>query len=238
MTHVKNVEAFTRLVGFCTGYGGKYNPGHPTLQIEALVNKLNEAQAAIEHVKVAKTAFDNEVNQRRQVFDQLPRLVSSILRTLEASGAKPEKLDDARAFAHQLIGSSPKNRQPLPVEKIDKPAVQRSRLQLAFVSKADSFSKLVKAVISEPLYQPREMNLNQAGLEEKVRELNQLNQQVADARTRWSQSLIGRNKVMYKQDVSMISTAKAVKKYTRAIYGHDSQEYALVKSLIFIKPTM
>jgi cytochrome c peroxidase len=106
------------------------------------------------------------------------------------------------------------------------------------VSKADSFSKLVKAVISEPLYQPREMYLNQTGLEEKVKELNQLNQQVAEARTRWSQSLIGRNKVMYKQDVSMIKTAKAVKKYTRAIYGHDSQEYALVKSLSFTKPTM
>ena len=132
----------------------------------------NERERRIEQVKVAKTAFDNEVNQRRQIFDQLPRLVSSILRTLEASGAKPEKLDDARSFAHQLIGSSPKNRQPLPAEKTDKPAVHRSRLQLAYVSKADSFSKLVKAVISEPLYQPREINLNQAGLEAKVKELS------------------------------------------------------------------
>jgi hypothetical protein len=164
-------------------------------------------------------------------------LVSSILRTLEASGAKPEKLEDARSFAHQLFGSSPKNRQPLPAEKTDKPAVQRSRLQLAYVSKADLFSKLVKAVISEPLYQPRETTLNQTGLEEKVKELNQLNQQVADARTRWSQSLIGRNKVMYIQDASMIRTATAVKKYARAIYGHDSQEYALVKSLSFTKPS-
>jgi uncharacterized protein YukE len=146
MTHVKQVESFARLLGFCSGYGGSYNPGRQTLQIDALVQQLNQVQSAMENVKIAKAEYDNEVNQRKQAFDDLPRLLSGILRTLEASGAKPEKLEDARSFVHQITGASPKNREPLLAEKPETPAAHRSRLQLAYVSKADTFSKLVKAL--------------------------------------------------------------------------------------------
>ena len=240
MTHVKNTEAFSRLVGFCSGYGGTYNPGRQTLQIDALVNKVIETQSAMEQVKVAKAEYDNQVNLRKQTFDLLPRLISSILRTLEASGAKPEKLDDARSFVHQLIGSSPKNRAPLPSDQADqlsKRTTQRSRLQLAYVSKADAFSRLVKAVNTEPLYLAHESTLSTEGLNAKVQELNQLNRQVADARAQWSKAMIERNSVLYSSEVSMKKTAQASKKYVRAIFGHDSEQYALVKSLTFKQPT-
>jgi hypothetical protein len=236
MTHVKKVESFARLLGFCSGYGGTYNPGRPTLQIDALVQQLNQIQSAMENVKIAKAEYDNEVNRRKQAFDRLPRLLSSILRTLEASGAKPEKLEDARSFVHQITGASPKNHEPLPSAQTEVPVVHRSRLQLAYVSKADAFSKLVKAVTSEPLYQPREKTFNQTGLDEKVVELNQLNRQVADARGKWSKVLIERNRRMYKEDESLTQSARAVKKYVRALYGHDSEEYAQVKALNFTKP--
>jgi hypothetical protein len=234
MTHVKNTEAFARLIGFCTGYGGKYNPGRPNLQMDALVNKLTETQLAIEQVRIAKTSFDNGVNQRKQTFDQVSKLVSSILRTLEASGAKPEKVDDARAFAHQIFGISQKNRLPLPAEaNSEKPPSRRSQLQLAYVSKADAFSKLAKAVGSEPNYQPREKEFSNAGLEEKVQELNALNRGVEDSRAAWRKAIIDRNESMYGMETSMVKTARAVKKYVRAVYGPASAQYALVKSLEF-----
>ena len=104
MTHVKTADAFSKLVGICTGYGGKYNPGRQNLRIESLSLQLNEVSLALERVKNAKTAYDNEVNRRKQRFDQLPRLASSILRTLEASGASTEKLDDARKFVQMITG--------------------------------------------------------------------------------------------------------------------------------------
>ncbi len=240
MTHVKNIEAFSRLVGFCSGYGGTFNPGRQSLQIDALVNKVIETQSAMEHVKVVKAEYDNQVNLRKQTFDQLPRLVSSILRTLEASGAKPEKLDDARSFAHQLLGSSPKNRAPLAsgqANQMTKETNQRSTLQLAYVSKADAFSRLVKAVNTEPLYAANESTLSTDGLNAKVQELNQLNRQVADARALWSKARIERNSVLYGSEVSMMKTAQAAKKYVRAIFGHDSEQYELVKALTFKQPT-
>ena len=234
MSHVKNAEAFARLISFCSGYEGKYNPGSPNLQVDALVNALNETQQALERVKVARTNFDNGVNQRKQSFSPLPNLVSSILRTLEASGAKREKILDARAFLHQIIGSSPKNPSSHRVENREAiPQKRRSQLQLAFVSKVDAFSKLAQAVSSEPVYQPREKEFSRAGMEEKLLELNKLNRDVDDLRGAWRRAIIERNEIMYLRDESMVRTAKSVKKYVRAIYGPFSAQYALVKSLEF-----
>jgi len=71
MTHVKNAEAFSRLVDFCTGYGGTYNPGRQSLHIEVLVAQLSATRQAMQQVITAKAAFDNEVNFRKQVFDRL-----------------------------------------------------------------------------------------------------------------------------------------------------------------------
>jgi hypothetical protein len=38
--------------------------------------------------------------------------------------------------------------------------------------------------------------------------------------------------------MSMTATGNAVKKYVRAIYGLDSEQYKQVKSIKFIKPTL
>lgn len=234
MTHVKNAEAFSRLVDFCTGYGGRYNPGRQTLQIDTLITQLDVTRQALDQVIKAKAQYDNEVNTRKQVFDQLPRLTSSILRTLEASGATPEKLEDARAFVRQITGFTTKK--PVAPESVLPDKGTRSKLQLAYVSKADSFAKLVEAVSTEPLYQSNEAHLSVAGLMEKLAELNTLNREVSEARVVWSNARINRNNALYNQAQSVHKTVQAVRKYVRAIFGHDSEQYAQVKALSFTKP--
>jgi hypothetical protein len=238
MTHVKNAEAFARIVDFCTGYGGSYNPGRQTLRLESLIAQKQEANLALTTVINARSLFDSEINLRKQTFDQLPRLVSSIMRTLEASGASPEKLEDARMFARQITGSTNKNRPPMPSPEAQTLQTSpRSTLQLAYASKADWFAKLVNAVSTEPLYQANEPHLSLAGLNEKLNQLNMLNQRVSAARVEWSNSLISRNGVLYKGNQSVYRTAIAVKRYVRAIFGLDSGQYAQVKSLRFTKPS-
>lgn len=236
MTHIKNADAFSRLVDFCTGYGGTYNPGRQTLQIERLVTQLKEARQALEQVIVAKTFYDNAVNERMQVFGQLPRLAASVLRTLEASGAAPEKVEDARSFVHQITGYSSMSRVPVLAENEQEATASRSTLQLAYVSRADSFTKLVEAVSTEPLYQSNEKHLSIAGLTETLNVLHQLNQRVSAARVVWSNARIGRNQIMYLLPQSLWQTIRAVRKYVRAIFGHDSEQYAQIKNLGFTKP--
>jgi len=234
MTNVKTMQAFEKLLGVCTGYGGKYNPGRPNLRIESMSNQLEEVRQAMEQVKAARTAYDNQINRRKQRFHQLPRLVSSVMRTLEASGASAEKLEDARQYARMIRGKPSTSRPPVPSEPAQEVKAKRSILQLAYVSMADSFSKLVQAVSSEPLYQPLEPEWKPDGLLAQWQELTQLNSSVELARTQWQASCIARNFVMYKKPMSMYETARAVKKYVRAVYGLDSEQYAQVKSIDFV----
>ncbi len=245
MTHVKNAEAFSRLVDFCTGYGGTYNPGRPTLQINALNDQKAKTADALNHVIDAKSHYDNQVNQRKQQFDQLPRLAASIMRTLEASGASKEKLDDARAYAQRITGKSSKGNAPsapAPANAVATPAATvakgrpHSTMQLSYAAKADAFAKLITTVSSEPLYVTNEANLNVAALTDRLAEMNQANQNVSGAQVAWSNSLIDRNDALYNQALSMYRTAGAVKKYVRALFGPNSEQYARVKSLSFTKP--
>jgi hypothetical protein len=193
---------------------------------------------ALSGVINAKNLFDNEVNQRKQAFAKLPRVVSSVMRLLEASGASSEKLDDARTFAQQISGYSSGLRLAVEsgqAQSLENTAPARSQLQMSYASKADWFARLIKAVASEPLYQPNEAALSVAGLTEKLNTLQALNQRVSAARVAWSNTLIGRNQLLYEQEQSLFRTAVAVKKYVRAIYGHDSEQYAQVKALQFTK---
>lgn len=240
MTHVKNAEAFARLVDFCTGYGGSYNPSRATLRMDALVNQKQEVAQVLSSAISAKTLFDNAVNQRKQVFDQLPRVIASVMRLLEASGASAEKLEDVRSYVHQIKGYVVRVRPAMPspeAQALD-PALQvpgRARLQTGYASKVDWFARLVDAVATEPLYQAHEHQLSVAGLNELLGQLKEQNQLVSAARVAWSNALISRNKVLYERDRSLYTTALAVKKYVRAIFGHDSEQYARVKAINFTK---
>jgi hypothetical protein len=241
MTHVRNAESFSRLVDSCTGYGGIFNPGRPTLRIEALIAQRQKVNSSIANTISAKSLYDNQVNQRKQAFDQLPKLVSSIMRTLEASGASPEKLNDARAFAHKITGFK-SSRAPITAatdstQTTDIPKGKlRSTLQLAYVSKADAFAKLVNAVATEPLYMSNEATLRVSGINDKLNELTTLNQQVSEGHVKWSNIRIERNETMYGQSMSMYKTGRAVKKYVRAIFGLKSEQYEQIKNLSFNKP--
>ena len=110
-------------------------------------------------------------------------------------------------------------------------------LQLAYVSKVDAFKKLIQAASTEPLYQPNEVELSVATLSALAAALEQLNARVSAARVVWSNALINRNNILYKQAQSMKATGRAVKRYVRAIFGHDSEQYAQLKALAFVKPT-
>jgi len=53
----------------------------------------------------------------------------------------------------------------------------------------------------------------------------------------WSYALIKRNQLMYsKESSSLYETGRAVKKYVRAVFGHDSAEYRQIRNLPITKP--
>ncbi len=230
MTHIQNVDSFTQVVEFCSGFGGVYNPGQTNLQLPALRKQLEEVRMQIELMKVAKAQLDWLVNERRYVFDQLPRLAARIMRTLEASRASAEMLADARQYVRELVGK-PKSR---PAEQ---PA-SHPHSQLAFASKVDTFIKLIEALQREPLYKPNEPYLQVNNLMAHANGLQQMNNRVDQARTTYRFAIIKRNHLLYLDFYSVSNTLWAVKKYLRAVFGWGSPEYNLVRKYEIVKPTL
>jgi hypothetical protein len=235
MTHVRNVEAYSRLVGFCTGYGGKYNPGQPNLQLEVLQAHFKSAQDAIEHVAITKSLFDKAVNARKVGFDSLGRLAPGILLTMQASGAKPETIDDARQYVRHLTGSS-KNRDPIPAATAGEGKPGRSSLTMAYTSKAEWFTKLVKAVEVDTLYKTNIAMYDKPALIEKAQELAALNKAVLETRIAWTNARVERDKILYANADSMYNSAANVKKIVRSMFGLNSLEYNQLRPVIITNP--
>lgn len=236
MTHVNNLQAFNSLIGYCTGYGGKYNPGRQNLRIEALLSQQEAVRQVLDQVKETKVHFINEVNERKQVFAQLPALASSVLRTMVASGASDERLGSTRMLLTSILGKTQKSIKPVLTEAAQ-PAVviaKRSQLQKSYWSKVDSFSQLVKMVATDPLYQPNEPELSLEGLIRKLTELEAMNQRVSQARVQWSNAMVKRREVMYGEQ-SLCNSARAVKNYLCAVFGYNSTEYEQVKHISISK---
>ncbi|HNV30584.1 MAG TPA: hypothetical protein PKJ83_15670 [Cyclobacteriaceae bacterium] len=234
MSTIKNMQAFTRLIGYCTGYGGKYNPGRQTLHVGELQAQLEAVRQVLEEVKETKVHFNDEVNARKQAFEDLPKLAASVIRALKAFGASEEKMADARLYFRSITGRRPAK----PIEKAGStvepvPApVRRSQMQLAYVDKADWFEQLVQTASTHPGYQPNEPELSIEGLNSKVKELHACNQRVMDARVAWSNARVKRDKLIRDEEESMMMTARAVKDYLGAIFGFNSLEYGQVKGII------
>ncbi len=233
MNTIKNMQAFTRLIGYCTGYGGKYNPGRQTLQVEKLQAQLEAVRQALEEVKVTKVHFNDEVNTRKQAFDDLPKLAASVIRALKAFGASEEKMADARQYFRNISGRRVSAK---PIEKAGDTVVQvpvrRSKMQLAYVNKADWFEQLVQSASTHPGYQPNESQLSIEGLNGKVKELHAFNQHVLEARQKWHNARLKRDKLMLGKEESVMMTSRAVKDYLGAIFGFMSPEYEQVKGIV------
>ncbi len=235
MTHLSNLQAYHSLIGYCTGLGGKYNPGRQNLRLEALQAQLEAVSQSLEQVKVTKVHFINEVNERKKVFNPLPSIASNVLRTLEETGSTEEQIASARMLVKSILRPW-KPRMPLPTtgEKVIEP-VRRSPVQMSYWAKSDAFSQLVKLVASIPTYQPTVPELSVESLTMKMAELETINQRVSEARVKWSQAMSQRMAVMYADHDSACDRAKSVKNYLRIMLGSNSDQFDQVKRLKITK---
>jgi len=233
MNTIKNMQSFTRLIGYCTGYGGTYNPGRQTLQVEKLQALLEAVRQVQEEVKVTKVHFYDEVNARKQAFEELPKLAASVIRTLKSIGASEETMADARLYFRNIVGRKLKAKPIETTGEAVKPiSVRRKQMQLAYANKVDWLGQLVQTASNQPDYQPNEAKLSIAGLNAKVMEFQAFNNRVLEARQIWSQARMKRDKLLMGKEESVMMTTRAVKDYLGAIFGFNSPEYNQLKGLI------
>ena len=237
MSHIKTVEAFGKLMGICTGYGGSFNPGRPNLQANAMAALTDHARQVMGEFHTAQTTFNNATNRREVAFKDIQRLGTRIVSALKASGASKLTIADAQASVRKLTGQQRTNRLPVASEAATPKPKTRIAGGMDYGTLAYHFAKLVETVSAEASYQPNEAELSVAGLTSQVANLQQLNGSVNEASAQLSNVRKKRNALLYDSTNSVVDTGNAVKQYVRAAYGPASEQNKEVKRIRFTKPT-
>jgi hypothetical protein len=240
MTTVINLQSFEKLMGVCTGYGGKYNPGRQNLRVENLSDMLKQAREKIQQVSVAKTNYEIAQNNRELAFAELRALASRILAELKSSGIQETTVDDAATMVRKIRGYhlTKKPTAAIPSEAretSDKPVINRSRSGKKFGYITVDFEKLLQTLIAEPEYQPANPELQVSTLQEKLEALRSVNTTAVSASSSWSLARMARNDFFYVGRNSLHSTAMAVKQQVKATFGSRSEATALVSKIRFTK---
>lgn len=235
MSNIKNMQAFEKLAGICTGYGGSYKPGQQTLQADALTALLINAQQTMDTFYSAQTAYDNATNNREVVFKDMRRLCTRIISALESCGAHPLTIDDARSRQRKLWGKL-KDRMPVPSGQAAPAENTRRARGSDYASQAEHFAKLVETILAEGNYQLQEAELSKAGLQQKLAMVRAANEKVYAAAITLGLARKKRNEVLYGGEGNVFSTARAAKKYVKAAFGKDSPQYREIVKLRFTKP--
>lgn len=225
MSNVKNVEAFNRLIGICTGYGEEYTPGSPNLRVESLSDLLNRSRAALQLVNVMKTGSETATNEREKKFSEMKELASRILSELKSSGASDQTIADAALMVRKIRGRSRSEVISVPVENSEpKNVLVHKRISGSdFDSVVFHFRKLVETLLAESHYSPTMPALQVASVQQKIQELQAANEAVVKAMVQLGEARRKRNAILYLDAGSMYHTAIAVKDQVRALFGYTSE---------------
>lgn len=240
MTAVSNMQAFEKLVGICTGFGGKYNPGRQNLRVENLSDILMQARNKMLQASVTKTDYENAQNDREDAFNDIRALASRILAELKSTGATPQTIEDAAAVVRKIRGqqfsrksgieSASVNSEPVTQIPARKPVSGKN-----FGTITANLEKLIQTLATEPMYQPANAELQLNALQAKLAELRRANAAVVKTYSDWMQARMARTEFFSEGVNSLHSIAMAVKQQVKATFGFGSEAHAAVLKIRFTK---
>jgi hypothetical protein len=237
MSHIKNVEAFGKLTGICTGYGGKFKPGNPNLQANVMSALMNNARLVMDEVYAAKTEYDNATNTRELAFKDIKQLGTRIISALKSNGASKLTIADAQASVRKFNGTkSGRKVAETPNAEGDPQTKARRARGLDFITAAENFAKLVETVSAEPRYQVNEIEFSVSNLRSLLSTLIALNDLANKATAKLNVARSKRNDLLYGREANLVDTGMAAKQYVRSALGPKSDEYAEIKKIRFTKP--
>ncbi len=238
--HAKNVATFEDLISFCTGYGAAYNPSKVALKLAGLATQLTGANAALQAVKVAKTAYDNATNARELAFKPLKPLATKIVNGLAATEAAEQTVDDVKTTNLKIQGrraTAIKQPDAKALAAGEEPVKTASTSQQSFDKLIDHFAQVIATLTAEPKYLPNENELKVATLNVTLTDLKAKNTAVINATTAVSNARIARDKALYGDVTGMVDTALDIKQYVKSVFGASSPQYKQVSGLKFTKRT-
>jgi hypothetical protein len=205
-----------------------------------LTTQNTGANAALQAVKVAKTAYDNATNARELAFKPFKSLATKIVNGLAATEATAQTVDDVKSTNNKIQGKRAKA-----VEKPDakalaagaEPVKTASTSQQSYDKLIDHFAQLIATLTAEPKYLPNENELKVATLNTLLTDLRAKNTAVISATTALSNARIARDKALYGETTGILDVAQDVKQYVKSLFGASSPQYKQVSGLKFTRST-
>jgi len=233
--HAKNVANFEKLISFCNGYGGSYNPSKNSIKITALNTLLTDAQKAVAKVITQTVAYNNTVNTRMQLFDPIKKLSTRLVNALNATDASVETKADAKSVNKKIQGKRASDKKEIvPNPDPNQPVPDSiSTSQQSYDQLTEHFNKMLEILSAETTYTPNETELQISTLNNLLKNMHEANTNVANAYTDVSNTRISRNKILYTQPSNLCLTAQEVKNYVKSIFGSTSPEYKQISKLNF-----
>lgn len=234
MSHVKNVEAFGKLIGICTGLGENYTPGQPKLSIASLNTLLLNARQALDQVQEATKNLANVSNAREVEFEKVRKLAARVVSEFRFSGVLEQNLNDVRAAYRKLAGYRI-SRDPVLSEVAKSEKKLRRPRGSDYITQAETFSMFIKLVSAEPNYNPVREELTVAALHGVAEGLQTHNTRVLEAYNTLAAARRHRNDILYRVSGNVVELMRSVKHNFRATFGFQGEAYKVV-SKIFVTP--
>ena len=236
MSHVKNVEAFGKLIGICTGLGEHYTPGQPNLSIPALTGMLSNARLLLGTVQEGVKDLAAATNAREIAFENMRKLAMRVINELKSCGVPEQTLADARAVTRKLAGYRI-SRDPIPAEAGNAKDKTRRARGSDFITQVESFNMLIRYVSNEPKYTPVREELKLASLQTVANALLQHNEVVIQVYAQLSNTRRMRNDFLYRVEGSIAVTVRAVKHHIRGTFDLNSDAYKTVSKILVNVPS-
>ncbi len=238
--HAKNVANLEEMISYVNGYGTSYSPSKNAIKLTALNSLLTNARTSITIVNSSIPAYSNAVSARESAFEPLNKLVTRIYNSLVATDTTEQVNDSAKTLVRKIQGRRASKK--LTDEEIKALAekgenvTQISSSQMSYDNRLDNLDKLIKLLISVPLYSPNEADLKTTALTTLYTDLKAKNSAVINATIPLSNARISRNDILYKENTGLVSIANDVKAYIKSVFGGTSPQYKQVSALKFTNP--
>ena len=245
MSHIKNVEAFEKLVGLCAGYGEKYNPAQENLQVQKSVVMLTASRNVLQETGLAKTNYEKATNTREVAYTSLNQLAIRVLGELMSSNVINQTVNDAKFLLRKINGIPTRSRLSIPsgiAHAAGEGTFESNKMSrrvakgLDFGTRAQNFEKMIQTLVAEQAYRPNISDLKVDSLSSHLQKLRALNLHVVESYSSLSEARKKRNAMFYKESSNLFSTAQAMKEQVKATFGTKSEAFHEVRKITFTKP--
>ncbi|PZF72658.1 hypothetical protein [Taibaiella soli] len=234
--HYKNVANFQGLIHFCESLGTAYQPSRPDMIIPQLKEYYNKAVAIMEQVTNAEIMQSQSRQNRNNLFEDTKKLAARASNTLEIANPASTAIKTSKYYIAKIRGRRLGVVTPgTEATKAEDAPKTRSVSQTSYDATITHFEKLIGAILTEPGYAPNEADITISGLQKRLAELKEVNQETVRVTGQLKLLISQRDQMLYTPMTGLNAVALSVKQYIKVVYGAGSNELRAANMFSFRK---